>query len=308
MGQTPKICVAGVGAVGGLIAGVTGRKYAEGMTLIARGRRAEMLKKNGLVLKSEFYGDGTVHPAQIAENGEAIGLQDVVLICVKNYSLDQIAEQLRPCIGPDTIVAAVMNGVEPGDRLRKLFPEAVVCDALIYTTSGAEPDCSIVQTGGYSHVFVGSKVKEERNVRGAETLDRILREGGFDSRYSENIEAQIWEKFILNCGFNSVTARYLTDSGTIRGNESMRNDLKALMEEAEAVGKAEGVAFEGSPAERSFRHCMEVQKPDATSSMRRDAETKRPMELDAFLGAVIRKAKAHGIDIPVTERYLKELS
>ncbi|MBQ7534740.1 MAG: 2-dehydropantoate 2-reductase [Stomatobaculum sp.] len=308
MKQGLKICIAGVGAVGGLLAGVIGRKYAESLTLIARGKRAEVLKEKGLVLKSEFYGDSVVHPACIAENGEGIGIQDVVLVCVKNYSLDKIAEQIRPCIGPDTIVAAVMNGVEPGDRLRKLFPEANVCDALIYTTSGAKEDCSVLQTGAYSYIFVGSKLKEERRIEGAKTLDRILREGGFDSRYAEDIEARIWEKFILNCGFNIVTARYLTDSDTIRKNENMKKDLLALMQEAEAVGRAEGVAFEGSPAERGFEHCMTVQKPDATSSMRRDAEAKRPMELDAFLGAVSRKAKEHGIDVPVTERYFKELS
>ena len=43
------------------------------------------------------------------------------------------------------------------------------------------------------------------------------------------------------------------------------------------------------------------------SSMQRDAAAGRPTELDAIGGAVVRAAGRHGIDVPVTARYVAEL-
>ena len=39
----------------------------------------------------------------------------------------------------------------------------------------------------------------------------------------------------------------------------------------------------------------------------RDVEAKRPAEIDAFSGAILRKAAKAGIPVPVMERYHREL-
>jgi 2-dehydropantoate 2-reductase len=120
--------------------------------------------------------------------------------------------------------------------------------------------------------------------------------------------SEVWQKFILTCGFNVMTSRYQTTSGKIRENDEWCNDLSELMKEAEAVGRAEGVNIPEGTAKVKYDYCMEKQPYDATSSMRRDVDAKRPTELDAFLGAVIRKADRLGIDVPYARRYYKELS
>jgi len=302
-----KITVAGIGGVGGQIAAMLGRKYSDQMTLVARGRHAETLRERGLVLKSEFYGDSVMRPARVVERTEGLPAQDFVFICCKNYSIDQIAEQVRPCIGPDTIVMAVMNGVEPGDRMREKFPEAICIDSLIYTISSRELDYSIKQSGQYTHLFVGSKLKDERHVEAAKKVYELLKSVDFDVRYTDDIMSEVWQKFILNCGFNVVTARYLTTSGDIRRSSEWSHDLLALMQEAEAVGYAEGVNIPEGTAKAKYDYCMERQPDGATSSLRRDVDAGRPTEIDAFLGAVIRKADKYGIEVPYARRYYKEL-
>lgn len=303
-----KITVAGIGAVGGQLAAVLGRKYEGTMTLVARGKHAEVLKEKGLVFKSEFYGDSTMHPAQIVESTEGMPEQDFVFICCKNYSIDKIAEQVRPCIGSDTIVMAVMNGVEPGDRMRELFPEAIVVDSLIYTISSKEPDYSIKQSGQYTHMFVGSKLRDERHVEASKKVYELFKSVKFDVRYTDDIMSEVWQKFILNCGFNVVTARFRTTSGAIRENSEWSHDLYELMKEAEKVGFAEGVNIPEGTSKVKYDYCMEKQPYNATSSLKRDVDAGRPTELDAFLGAVIRKAEKAGIEVPYAKRYYKELS
>jgi 2-dehydropantoate 2-reductase len=43
------------------------------------------------------------------------------------------------------------------------------------------------------------------------------------------------------------------------------------------------------------------------SSMQRDAEADRPTELDAIGGAILRTARLHDLDTPVTARLVDDL-
>ena len=306
LNENSKICIAGVGAVGGLLAAMLGKKYEKSLSLLARGARAEAIRKTGMVLHSQFFGEQACHPEIVSEMGGDMGIQDYVLVCVKNYSLDQIAKQLEACVDSHTVVIPVMNGVEPGERLRALFPEAIVCDALIYTVTASNPDYSVSQIGPYTYMYVGSKVQDERHLSAAARFYSLLQSVDFDVRMADDIESEIWQKYILNCAFNTVTARYLVTSGDIRKNEAMRQDVYALLSEAYAVGVSEGVRLPQDLVNQKYRFMMEKQAEDATSSMRRDVEAHRPTEMDAFLGTIVRKAARHAVKVPVSERYYEE--
>lgn len=47
--------------------------------------------------------------------------------------------------------------------------------------------------------------------------------------------------------------------------------------------------------------------PATRSSMQRDAEAGRPLELDAIGGALLRAAERYGVDVPVATRVVREL-
>ena len=298
-----RICIAGIGALGGMLSAMLGQKYAESMTLIARGERAESLRKHGVILHSTYYGEKTARIPNVVSECSSLPLQDIVIIAVKNYSLSEIADTLEPAIGENTVILPVLNGTEAGDWLRLRFPQAIVGDALMYTTTGANADYSITQRGPYTYLYMGSKVcwPEEKMNRIREVYELLL-SVGFDVRWSDRIESEIWQKFILNCAFNTVTARYVTDSGTIRADPVMRDQVYHLLKEAYEVGVSEGVELPENLVETKYRFMMEKQDPSGTSSMRRDVEAKRKTELDAFTGAVLRKAEAHHLEVPYTRK------
>lgn len=303
----PKVCVAGVGAIGGLLAALIGRSRRAALSVIARGARKEAIRQKGVILDSDLFGHIVARPEAAAEDGSALGVQDYVLICVKNYSLDAIAEQIAPCIGDDTVLLPVMNGIEAGDRLRRRFPHAVVGDSVIYTITAAETDFSARQEGAYTYMTIGSKSPNEKERDKVKALAALLRDTGLDCRWTEDIESAIWQKYILNCAFNSVTARYQTDLGGIRADAAKASDLKALLAEAFAVGEAIGAALPKDLVEKRYRAMMEKQAPTATSSMKRDIAAHRPTELDAFLGALLKKAKEANIAAPMSRRYYDAL-
>ena len=80
--------------------------------------------------------------------------------------------------------------------------------------------------------------------------------------------------------------------------------LTALVEETAAVSLACGGPSD--PAQALARYDS---FPSATrSSMQRDAEAGRPLELDAIGGALLRAAQRHGVDVPVATRVVRELT
>ena len=69
-GSKPRICVAGIGAIGGLLAALIGRSRRAALSVIARGARKEALRQNGVILNSDLFGHIVARPEAVAEDGE----------------------------------------------------------------------------------------------------------------------------------------------------------------------------------------------------------------------------------------------
>lgn len=83
--------IIGTGGVGGCIAGFLALAGKD-VTCIARGKHLEAIRRQGLHLKSDLKGEHFLRvKACTAE--EYRGKADVILVCVKGYSIDSI----RPC-------------------------------------------------------------------------------------------------------------------------------------------------------------------------------------------------------------------
>ena len=87
-------------------------------------------------------------------------------------------------------------------------------------------------------------------------------------------------------------------NGTLEGlarDQGTRHVLRAMMEEAQAVGEALGVTFSIGVDERMD---MAAKVGAHRTSMLQDVDAGRPTELDALLGVVIELAQMTGIATP----------
>src|SRR5689334_18561278 len=120
-----KICVYGVGAVGGLIAGWLARSGHD-VSVVARGRQLEAIERSGLRIRDGT--GGKVESFQVRTRG--IGVQDCVIVAVKAQDLTGVAGGIAPMLGERTSIVTAMNGVpwwffdrlRPGSRLETLDP------------------------------------------------------------------------------------------------------------------------------------------------------------------------------------------
>lgn len=301
-----KIAVAGVGGVGGYLAGMLGRVFPH-LTLAARGERAAVLREQGHTLHSEYNGEIHVTPERVCRADE-LGEQDYIFLCVKNYSLEEMCREVRPHVTDHTVIIPVMNGVNPGERVRELIGKGTVVDALIYIVAFANLDYSITQQGQYARLCVGIQDAGPRQWQRVQEVDAILTEAGIDHLATRDILLEIWRKYILNCAFNVATACYDNTIGQLRDDPVKAKEYETLVWEACRVARAKGVAITREHGQSVIDKFYRDYGYDATSSLQRDMRAGRRSELEVFSGYLVREAKRLGVEVPVSERMYRQMA
>lgn len=301
-----KICVVGLGGVGGFIGGVLAKTYPH-VAFFARGSRKESIQNNGLIIKSDFLGEFQVKPEKISDEAEVLGIMDYVFVCVKNYSLEQVCSQIAPMIGETTVIVPIMNGIDPAQRTRNYIGMGTVLEALIYIASGSEEDYTIVQKGNYALVHIGKKNSSEEEKKSITKVSEILNGANVQCIIDEDIEAVIWKKYILNCAFNIITAYYHATTGELKKDPKKVEEFKSLLSEASLVGRKIGVHLSDKVEEDHLYHFLYRQDDAATSSLRRDMDLGKANELETFSGYLLTLGEQHGIELPVTRYFYDRL-
>lgn len=289
-----RVAVLGPGGVGGLLAALLARAGAA-VTCLAGAGTAVRLRTAGVRVESGQFGDFT---APVDATERLAGPVDVLLVCVKATHLDDALERVPADVLGGALVVPLLNGVEHVDLLRRRYPHAGVVPATIRVES-TRTEPGVVRHGSpfVTVDLVAVDGLEQRVRRLADALQRA----GVTTRVGDDEQAALWSKLNFLAPLALLTTAAQATAGEVR--ESRREDLLAIVGEVAAVARAEGAPadaeqvvdfFDGVPA-------------GMRSSMQRDAEAGRPIELDAIGGAVVRMATRHGIAVPVTARYVDEL-
>lgn len=299
--QSRKIAIVGVGGVGGFLAGAIGSAYEEQLTLVARGVRLDTLKEQGLVLHSDQRGEICVHPHAVV-TAQELEEQDYIFLCVKNYSLEEACEQIRHAVGEHTVVIPVMNGVDPGDRVRAALGRGIVVDSLIYIVAFVGADGAIVHQGDFARMRIGIKHANVREQQALAEVSEILTGADVEHLVADDIELEIWRKYILNCAYNVATAAYDNNIGQLRADPLKAKEFEDLVTEAYEVARAKGVAVRPEHRDEFFDRFHNVYRDDATSSLQRDLNAGKRAEIETFSGYLVREAARLGVAAPVSEK------
>ena len=104
-----KVCVAGLGAVGGLVAARLALAGHE-VSALARGATLAAVRERGLALTTS-QGERRVARIEAAGSAAELRVPELLIVAFKGAAFAADAKQLAPLIGPRTIVLPMMNGV-----------------------------------------------------------------------------------------------------------------------------------------------------------------------------------------------------
>jgi 2-dehydropantoate 2-reductase len=102
-----KICIYGAGAIGGYL-GVQLALAGADVSLVARGAHLAAMKANGLKLLID--GEERVAYPRCTDNPADLGVQDVVIVCLKAHSITGVIDAM-PLLGPKTRIVTAVNGI-----------------------------------------------------------------------------------------------------------------------------------------------------------------------------------------------------
>ncbi|MEV0242752.1 2-dehydropantoate 2-reductase [Streptomyces sp. NPDC050674] len=294
MTNTLSVAVLGPGGVGGLLAALLARAGHRVICLSGE-RTAEALRTDGIQVRSALFGDFTAR----VEAGTALREPvDACLITVKHTALDAALARIPAAVAADGLLVPFLNGVEHPAALRARYRSDRVAPAVIRVESTRLAPGVIDHGSPFAEIdLTGSGVPRPR----LDALAEAFAAAGPATRVLEDEMAALWAKMSFLAPFALLTTRYRLPLGDVRTRH--RDELAALVEETAAISRACGGPAD--PAQALARY--DTFPPSAKSSMQRDAEAGRPLELDAIGGALLRAAERHGVAAPTVARVVSAL-
>lgn len=291
-----KILIMGTGGVGGYYGGLLAQQGND-VTFIARGAHLYALRHEGLKVKS-VHGDFTVVPANATDDPANVGPVDLVLFCVKTYNTDEAAEAIRPAMGPQTAVMSLQNGVDAAERIGKVVGLEHVIGGATWLSSAVEAPGVIRQISQFRRIVFG-ELDGGRSER-IQAIYEVLNQTGIIVEVSEDIQNVLWTKLVFIAAVSSIGSLTRLPMGDYRSITETRDLLTRLMQEVEAVARAQGVNLDADVVQ-NWLEFIDNAAPNIKPSMQLDVETAHRTELESMIGVVGRKGRELGVPTPIAD-------
>jgi 2-dehydropantoate 2-reductase len=283
------VAVIGLGSIGGVVAGCLAAAGRHRLLACVR----QPLQK--LVLDAPA---GTVElplaaftdPAHIKEPA------DWVLVCTKTHQTPSAAPWLARLCVPGTRVAVLQNGIGHVERVAPLARGAAVQPIIVYYNGerlapdrvrlrqGSDQDMAAADDAdgrAFAQLFAGTPLRVH---------------------LSPEFPTLIWRKLLINAVANPITTLTLQRQAVLRRPDIVELCL-AVLAEAAAVGRAEGVRFENDEAARAMATLFTF-SGELGTSMYFDRLAGRTLEVEALTGAIVAAGERHGIATPLNRTLL----
>ncbi len=296
MTRSLRVAVLGAGAVGCYYGGMLARAGVA-VTLIGRATHVEAIRRDGLVIE---WSDRR-ETIRVGASTDVATVRDaqVVLVCVKSPDTDAAARSLAPHLAADAVVASLQNGVDNAERLRAVLPQPVFA-AVVYVGAYMDGPGIVRHTGRGDLVLGTSRADAARPeiARRLAAVAALFEAAGIACPLSDDIDAALWTKLVINCAFNAVSALGRARYGRMARDAGTRTLMEGTVRESVAVARAAGVALDERKLIDAVWGVADALAQQYSSTAQDILRGKRT-EIDALNGLVAARGAALGVDTPI---------
>jgi 2-dehydropantoate 2-reductase len=290
-----RILVIGAGAVGGYFGG---RLVDAGrdVTFLVRGRQSEAIRQRGLRILSP-HGNATLYPKLISAD-EIAGSYDLILLCVKAYSLAEAMNDFAAAVAPDTTILPLLNGMHHLELLSGRFGDDSVIGGVCLISAEIDPEGRIAQLTDIHRLVYGERTgNDSTRIR---AVNEAMQGAMFDARISGNILEEMWEKWVLLASLGAATCLLRANIGEIEAIPAGADLCRAILSECSAISTACGHPPGAAFLARAEK-VLSTRGSSLTSSMYRDMVRNASVEVDQILGDLVERGHKFGITAPLLE-------
>ncbi|MGH8746038.1 MAG: ketopantoate reductase family protein [Burkholderiales bacterium] len=288
-----RLLVIGAGSTGGYFGGRLAQAGRD-VTFLVRPGRAAQLREKGLRIVSP-HGDATLQPKLVTAD-RIDGPYDAVLLAVKGFQFDAALEQMAPAIGPQTMILPVLNGMQHMEVLARRFSPRNLVGCALKVATTLDDDGGIIQLTPMQDLAYGEL--DGGTTPRIEALDAFLRGGEFGARRSNAIRREMWVKWILLAALGATTCLMRGTIGEIEACPGGAGFALQLLDEVVAIVTAVGEA----PSEtfvQAARAQLTGKGSSLVSSMFRDLQGGRPIEVEEIVGDLVRRGSKINLAAPL---------
>jgi 2-dehydropantoate 2-reductase len=235
---------------------------------------------------------------------EEAGPQDVVVVLVKGLYTKSALEGAKALFKDDTVVISFQNGVGNVDIIRETIPADKTGYGTLNIASFLNAPGDIYgNPGGGVHIHFTNNTKK-LDGHWKEILD-TLNEGGLITEFSDDTDAMIWSKLLVNSCVNLPCAIARVNMGQLWDHPDGKVIQENIARELVAVAQAKGIDITWEKAWPAYSVDLLPDVLDHYPSATQDVMNKRKTEVDFLNGAVVRGGIETGIPTPYNEVVLR---
>jgi 2-dehydropantoate 2-reductase len=279
--------ILGAGGVGSLLGGALARAGRDVVLLL---RPQTLARHPGRIrVESAVLGD---FEAEVDVAAELDRYVDVLWVAPKAPDLEAALALAPPERVGSAVVVPLLNGIDHVARLRESY-ERVLAAAIRVESERTEPG-RVRQPTPFARVDLAPGT-------GSAEVAEELRAAGLQVEAGPDEPTVLWEKLALLGPLALSTTASGLPAGGVQDAPEWSERLFACHREAVAVGVAEGATLDGE----SLPVLLATPLGGMRTSMQKDFDAGRPLELDAISRPIVSGGRRHGIPTPVTEELVR---
>ena len=279
------VAVMGAGSVGCYFGALLARA-GHPVTLIGRPSHMQAINAQGLRLQTASE---DLHiPLATNTDAKAVAGADVVLLCVKSTDTETAAAQIKPHLAAHAQVLSLQNGVDNAQRLQAVLGTQAVAPAVVYVATGMAGPGHVRHFGRGELVIAPCPQARE--------IAQQFSAAQIPTSISESVTAALWQKLIINCIYNALSALTQMPYGWLVAQEGALTVMNEIAAECKAVALADGVQLPNTLDEAVAAIARTM--PGQMSSTAQDLARGKPTEIDHLNGYVVKRGLALNIATP----------
>lgn len=307
--MAPRILIFGTGSVGTVYAYIFSKVVpASNITAICRSN-FDQASQDGFTVHSTVWGNELrVKPViaktvEDAVQGSAGQPFDYVVVCAKALpSTPSMAELIAPAVTDQTAVVLIQNGIGIEAPYAERFPRNPLLSTVVYLPATQvrpgtveHKEVELMHVGTYPADAGGAAKAAARAFAG------LLGAGGATARVHEDVQAERWQKLLVNAAWNPVCALSRSrDRGFLDAHADAPAFVRDVMLEVAAVAQACGYAHVNADmVDTQIGRAAVRRPPGVQPSMLADALAGKNIEVDAIVGNVVRLAQQKQVAVPM---------
>jgi 2-dehydropantoate 2-reductase len=290
-----KIGVMGTGGIGGYFGGLLARAGMD-IHFVARGKHLQAIQEEGLQVVSN-QGSFRVMIHATSEPHE-IGPVDLLLFCVKSFDTLDAARVVAPMVEEDTAILSLQNGIDNGQKISHFYGDDRAMEGTCFVEASIASPGVIAHMGKPGRIVFGERAKRSGE-RARRILD-MLNKAQIDAELSEDIGLVLWSKFLFICAIHGVSTLSRAALGMVLSCPETKELVLGVMREVEVLAKVRDIDLPERVVEDSITLAESYNKK-FKCSMLRDLEWRRPMEIEALNGMVVKLGKEVDVQTPLNQ-------